>query len=81
MKVDSEEQRQTLMQLIGSVRVTVSMRDIDAQRNEFISLMTALRDAELEPKPKPIVPIEFLAPDTPNRIRSYEGMPEQNRGE
>ncbi len=75
MKLDSEGQRQTLIELIGSVKVTVSLRDIDAQRDEFHKIMKALMDAGLEPPPKLVVPIEFLAPDTPGHIRRFAGMP------
>ena len=76
MKLDSEEQRKTLLEMLSSVRVTVTLAELRGQLKEYHRIIKPIAEAELEPPPKRVVPIEYLAPDTPNRIRSFEGMPE-----
>ncbi len=49
------------------------------QLAEYHRIIRPIIEAEIEEPPPPekmVVPIEFLAPDTPNRIRRYAGMPE-----
>ena len=84
MKLDSEAQRKDLLQMLATVRVTVTLGELSGQLKEYHRIIKPIAEAELEPPPKRIVPIEFLAPDTPNRIRTFEGMPgmpEPNGGE
>ena len=84
MKFDSEEQRNTVIEMLSTVRVTVTMRNIAAQKAEWDRLLKAMMEAGIEPPPKRIVPIDFLAPDTPGHIRRFAGMPgfeEANGGE
>jgi hypothetical protein len=81
MKLDSEAQRKDLLEMLSTVRVTVTLGELRGQLKEYQRIIKPIIEAELEPPPKQIVPIEFLAPDTPNRIRRYEGMPEPNGGE
>jgi hypothetical protein len=84
MKLDSEGQRKDLLEMLSTVRVSVTLGELRGQLNEYHRIIKPIIEAELEPPPpkeKMVVPIDFLAPDTPNRIRRYEGMPEQNGGE
>ncbi len=84
MKLDSEKQRKDLLEMLSTVRVTVTLGELQGQLNEYHRIIKPIAEAELEPPPKPIVPIEFLAPDTPGHIRRFAGMPgfeESNGGE
>ncbi len=84
MKLDSEEQRADLLEMLSTVRVTVTPGTYNEVGREFERIMGPIRDAEIEepaPPEKIVVPIAFLAPDTPNRIRKYAGMPDLNGGE
>ena len=86
MKLDSEGQRTDLLQMLATVRVTVPLGELQDQLTEYHRIIKPIIEAEIEeppPPPKRIVPIEFLAPDTPGRIRRFTGMPgyEANGGE
>ncbi len=75
MKLDSEGQRKDLLEMLATVRVTVTLGELQGQLNEYHRIIKPIAEAELEPPEKIIVPIEFLAPDTPDRIRRFAGMP------
>ena len=79
MKLDSEAQRKDLLEMLATVKVTVPLGKLQQQLNEYHRIIKPIIEAELEPPEKMVVPIEFLAPDTPNRIRRYEGMPENGK--
>ena len=84
MKLDSEEQRRDLLEMLATVKVTVPLGQLQQQLNEYHRIIKPIAEAELEPPEKIIVPIEFLAPDTPNMVRRFAGMPgfeEANGGE
>lgn len=63
MKVDNEEQRETLMGLLGTVEFTVTAATIQQTGNTIFGLLDTIRQAGLE---KQVVPIESLAPDAPD---------------
>lgn len=80
MKLDSEEQRRDLLEMLSTVRVTVTPATYKEVGREFARILGPIETAEIEEPPPPvfekrIVPIEFLAPDTPTHIRRFEGMP------
>ncbi len=75
MKLDSEEQRKELLRMLATVRVSTTLGQLGEQHVEYMRFVRPIIEAELEPPPKMIVPIEFLAPDTPNHIRRFAGMP------
>lgn len=62
MKLDSEEQRADLLELLSTVRASVTPATIDAAKIEFDRILDPIRYAELEPQ---VVPIASLAPDPP----------------
>ncbi len=79
MKLDNEAQRQDLLEMLATVKVTVPLGQLQEQLAEYHRIIRPIIEAEIEEPPPPekmVVPIEFLAPDTPNRIRRYAGMPE-----
>ena len=65
MKLDSEEQRQQLSRLLTSVEFTVTVGTIRQTESMIFGLLQTIEDAGLEKK---IVPIESLAPDTPQLV-------------
>lgn len=69
MKLDSEEQRRDLLELLSTVRATVTPATIDAARAEFDRILDPIREAGIEDE-RPVVPIASLAPDPPGA-----GMP------
>jgi hypothetical protein len=81
MKLDSEEYRRDLLEMLGTVRVTVTPNTYNEVGREFARIIGPIETAEIEEPPPPpppekrIVPIDFLAPDTPDRIRRFVGMP------
>jgi hypothetical protein len=75
MKLDSEEQRKDLLEMLPTVRVSCTLGELKGQLAEFHRIIKPIIEAEIEPPQKIVVPIEFLAPDTPEQIRRYVGMP------
>ncbi len=63
MKLDSEEQRQSLLGLLATVEFTVTAPTIQQTGQMIFGLLDTVRQAGLE---KQIVPIESLAPDPPD---------------
>ncbi len=63
MKLDDEEQRQTLLGLLGTVEFTVTAGTINQTGSMIFGLLDKIRQAGVE---KQIVPIESLAPDPPD---------------
>ncbi len=55
MKLDSEEQRQELIEIIGTVRWQVTTETIEATRAKMAALVEPIRNAEIE-KSSPVVP-------------------------
>lgn len=81
MKLDSEEQRKDLIELLGSVRMQTTIGTIDETVAEVRRIMTPIYEAELEPVDheamrradasyRPVVPIESLAPDPLPRLEA-----------
>ncbi len=81
MKLDSEEQRKELLTMLATVRVSTTLGQLGEQHLEYVRFVKPIIEAKIESPEKMVVPIEFLAPDTPNRVRKFEGMPEVNGGE
>jgi len=81
MKLDSEEQRKELLTMLATVRVSTTLGQLGEQHLEYVRFVKPIIEAKIESPEKMVVPIEFLAPDTPNRVRKFEGMPEANGGE
>ncbi len=77
MKLDSEEQRKDLLEMLATVKVTVALGALRDHLVEYHRIINPIIEAEIEePVPeKLVVPIEFLAPDTPGHIRRFAGMP------
>ena len=48
MKLDSEEQREELLELLSHVVVKVTPASIDETKSEFDRIMDPIRDAEIE---------------------------------
>lgn len=63
MKLDSEQQREDLLELLSTVRAVVTPATIDAAKAEFDRILNPIREAEIEVVRRPVVPIESLAPD------------------
>ncbi len=63
MKLDNEEQRQTLLGLLSTVEFTVTAPTIQQTGETIFGLLNTIRGAGLE---KQVVPIESLAPDPPD---------------
>ncbi len=84
MKLDSEAQRKELLRMLATVRVSTTLGQLGEQHIGYVHFIKPIIEAELEPPERPVVPIEFLAPDTPDMIRRFTGMPgfeEANGGE
>lgn len=65
MKLDNEQQRETLLGLLGSVEFTVTAGTLQQTGNTIFALLNTIQKADLE---KQIVPIESLAPDVPQLV-------------
>jgi len=65
MKLDNEEQRQTLIGLLGTVEFTVTAGTLQQTGATIFALLNTIKEAGLE---KLIVPIESLAPDAPQLV-------------
>lgn len=52
MKLDSEEQRAQLLQLLGTVVVQIKMGDAGTIKDEVNSILDPIRNAEIERKRK-----------------------------
>lgn len=52
MKLDSEEQRTQLLQLLESVTVQVTLGNADTVQSEVDSILDPIRNAEIEKKRK-----------------------------
>jgi hypothetical protein len=63
MKLDNEEQRESLLGLLASVEFTVTAPTIQQTGAMIFGLLDKVRQAGLE---KQVVPIESLAPDPPD---------------
>lgn len=65
MKLDSEEQRDTLLNMLGTVTATVTWDTARVTANTFDGLKIAIQTAEIEETAaeRDIVPIGDLAPD------------------
>ncbi len=79
MKLDSEEQREQLLKMLSSVRVTSTTGQLQSQLDEYHRIIKPVMRAGIEVE-KPVVPIEFLAPDTPGHVRRFVGMPGSANG-
>ncbi len=60
MKLDNEEQRESLIGLLSTVEFTVTAPTIQQTGQMIFGLLDTIRQAGLE---KQVVPIESLAPD------------------
>ncbi len=66
MRLDSEAQRAQLLNLISSVELTVTAGTLQQTGATIFGLLKTIEDADLEPPVKDVVPIESLAPDSPD---------------
>jgi len=48
MKLDSEEQRKQLLELLSAIEVKVTFRTLDATKNTMLSIINPIRNAEIE---------------------------------
>ncbi len=66
MKLDSEEQREDLLELLSTVRVSTTLGTIHETQAEADRIMDPIRNAGIEGEDEQqVVPIESLAPDPP----------------
>lgn len=63
MKLDSEEQRKDLIEIISTVRISTTLGTVEETLAEANRILDPIRYAEIEADMRPVVPIESLAPD------------------
>ncbi len=63
MKLDSEEQRTQLLELLGQVPIQATLGNIEAQANAVSDILHPIRTAEIEEPVKDVTPGPALVED------------------